>query len=365
MNSYQMTQSQNLSEINQNIQIENRRLRERLLELYVQINSLTSFSEDIGISTTLQETSKYRRLSNAAPYRFVQQESMILPGGAIYSASLNPKEDVFALASLSGAITVMSTDLKTSCVLSGHSLSCRDVYWSEIGLISCGFDRKVKLWDVQEGKTSREFETNGLAHSVCGMKNDVNSIFAASGDKIYWIDTRRKTPITVSSESQTTAVTCWNDYIIYGGYDGYLNIMDRRNIQGGKISGIDLGGGPISSFSRVLDSGRFIASTVKAPHQLIQIGDEIKRTSMPCDAPGRFGCRGAINDKSLIFEGDYEAVCGGKMGIFFEGNSGNIPQILEDVNGFIYGALFITNLSHKILTYSEDGALSVWSLRQF
>lgn len=359
-----MEQSQNLSEMNQNLQIENRRLRERLLDLYVQINSLTSFSEEIGISAS-QEAAKYRRISNATPYRFVQQECMVLPGGAIYSASLGPRGDVFALGSLSGAITLMSSDLRTSCVLSGHSLACRDVCWSDVGLISCGFDHMIKLWDVQEGKVLREFDTGGLAHSVCGTERDANCIFAASGNKIFWIDTRRTTPITVSSDSQATAVTCWNDYIIYGGYDGRLNVLDRRNIQGGRISGVDLGGGPISSFSRVLSSGQFVASTVRAPHQLVQIGDEITRTSMQCDAPGRFGCRAAISEKSMIFEGDYEAVCGGKMGIFFEGNSGNIPQILDDVNGFIYGALFITKLAHKVLTYSEDGVVSLWSLHHY
>ncbi|KAH0789751.1 WD repeat-containing protein 5B isoform X2 [Histomonas meleagridis] len=362
-----MDQSQNLSEKNKSLQTENRRLRERLMELYVQINTLNAISDDLGMKASLSsETLKYRRLSSAAanPFRFAQTESLIIPGGAIYSASMSPKDENIALASLSGSITIMTSDLKTSFVLPGHSLACRDVHWSNIGLVSCGFDKLIKIWDVHSG-TSQDFETNGLAHSVCGNADDLNTIFAASGDKIYWIDKRRDTPVTIPSDSPTTAVTLFKDYIIFGGYDGFINIFDKRNLQSGRIAHIDLAGGPISSLSRVLDSGRCIASTVTSPHKMLIIGNEVNQVDLKNDAPGRFGCRASINDKSLLFEGNHATVCGGKTAVFCDGAAGCVPQMLEDVGGFIYGALFMNDISQKILTYSEDGVVSVWSLHRF
>ncbi|KAK8852443.1 hypothetical protein M9Y10_017419 [Tritrichomonas musculus] len=363
--------SQNLSEKNQNLQSENRRLRERILELYVQINTLSSISDELGINQTKPTESRYpipkQNKADIGTYKFVQSERTILPGGATYSAALEPKGENIAVASLSGTITILTSSLKSTATLRSHSLSCRDVYWSSSGLVSCGFDKKIKFWDLNT-LTSQDIDADGLAHSIGGLENDPNSIFVAAGDQIFWIDRRRQTPITIAAETQATAVTCYKNYLLFGGYDGFVNVVDRRSLNSGKISHIDINGGPISSLSRVVDSTGFCIATPSytSPELLIidESSNDIKRKKLNIDSPNRFGCRSDITDKSLIFDGDFATICGGKNATFWDGVQDSEPQLLDNVGGFIYGALFMTNISQKVLTYSEDGIVSIWSLRQ-
>ena len=370
---------QNLSEKNQSLQSENRRLRERLLELYVQIDSLSAIAEDKGIFEQTDSTEeKQNLLSNTGnlfsknpnyiqqrskpEFEFNQTENIILPGGAIYSATVNPKSTFIAVGSLSGTITILTHNLKTSSTLNGHSFACRDVIWGSPGLISCGFDKTIRIWDV-ETNTNQCFETNGLAHSVTVLEGDENSIFAAAGTHIYWIDKRRQTPITISSECKTTAVSSFQDYILFGGYDGYVNIVDRRHLHGGIISHVSLEGGPISSISKVLPSGQCIGISMNNSPMLIQLNESKTSTKpLPFDPPERFGCRGDIIGKNIIFENDYSTMCGGKMSAFSDGS--NTPTLLKDINGFKYGAIFMGNIAQKIITYSEDGVVSMWSAHQ-
>ncbi|OHT08291.1 hypothetical protein TRFO_04898 [Tritrichomonas foetus] len=358
--------TQNLSEKNQNLQSENRRLRERLLELYVQINTLTSISDDLGIRQTPISEARYQNFrqntSVTSSYKFVQSESAILPGGAIYSATLDPKGENIAVASLSGAITILTASLKSGATLPGHqSLACRDVFWSSSGLVSCGFDKKIKFWDINK-LVSQDIDAGGLAHSVCGLSDDSNSVFAAAGDQIFWIDRRRKTPITIAAGTQATAVSCYKDLLIFGGYDGFVSIVDRRALHSGSIAHLDIHGGPISSLSRVLDTGHCTVTPSYLSPEMIVIGDSVEIEELQIESPGRFGCRADITDKSLIFDGDVATICGGRMAAFWDG--AGEPQTFDDVGGFVYGALFMTNISQKVLTYSEDGVVSIWSLRQ-
>lgn len=364
---FQNLSSQNLSEKNQNLQSENRRLRERLLELYVQINTLASLSDDLGINIENDAENKYepakKQLKPLRSWRFIQSENTILPGGAIYSAAIDPKSDNVALASLSGNITIMPASLKVGITINAHTLACRDVYWGSVGLVSCGFDKYIRIWDVQT-QTSQNISTKSLAHSVCGLDDDSNTVFGASGDQVFWVDTRRQTPITLFAGAPVTAVSCTQNLLLFGGYDGFVSVVDRRSLHAGTLAHLDIGGPPISSLSRVLPTGQCIATTTKNRPNMIVIGDNIEQHELPIEAPGRFGCRADITEKSLIFDGDYATVCGGKMAIFCDGAKGSRPQYFEDVGGFEYGAIFMTNISQKVLTYSEDGVVTVWSLRQ-
>ena len=388
--------TQNLSEKNQNLHSENRRLRERLLELYVQINTLNSISEDLGIKQSQAvDQSRYQFFNqNKGLYKFIQSENIVLPGGAIFSADLEPaKGENVAIASHSGTLSILSSQpgLKVASTIEAHSLACRDVYWNSSGsLVSCGFDKKIKFWDFEKSVSVNDIDTEGLAHSICGFKDDPNNVFVAAGEQIYWIDRRRQTPITISAESvqnnndqeieksiitrsfhentcnrnQATAVTCFKDLLLYGGYDGYISIVDRRSLHAGIMAHLDIQGGPISSLSRVLDIGKcIVTSSFKSPEILV-IGDTVEQTELKMEAPGRFGCRSDITDKSLIFNGDFATVCGGKMAVFWDGAPDSEPQTFDEISGFVYGALFITNISQKVLTYNEDGVVSIWSLRQ-
>lgn len=359
--------SQNLSEKNQNLQSENRQLRQKLLELYVQINTLSSISNDLGVPQWKeQENRKTRKLSRSKirSYKFVQSESTILQGGAIYSAALEPKGENIAVASLSGSITILTSSLRPNATLPSQSFACRDVFWTSSGLVSCGFDKKIKFWDLNK-LTSQDIDANGLAHSIGGLQDDPNSVFVAAGDTVFWIDRRRQTPITISAGTQATAVTCYKDYLLYGGYDGYVSIVDKRSLNTGNIAHLNIEGGPISSLSHVLEkSGNcIVTSSYKSP-KMLNFGDKIELKELHVDAPDRFGCRSDITDNSLIFDGDLATICGGKIASFWDGVPDSEPQLLDDVGGFIYGGIFMTNLSQKLLTYSEDGIISIWSLRQ-
>ena len=345
---------------NQGLQAENRRLRERLLQLYIQIDSLSAISEDLG---DVPEIHSSRRLAKkVANYTFTQTDTVILPGGAVYSAALDPKGENVALASLNGSVAVLTQSLKQSQVLNGHLFSCRDVNWGPAGLVSCGFDKTIRLWDLEKA-TSQVIETGGLAHGVCGANGDRNTVFAAAGDQIYWIDKRRPTPITIAAGTQATSVTSYNNLLLFGGYDGFINIVDRRALQNGPIAHVELGGGPVSSLSRVLATGRCVATSSNGSPQVLVIGDSVEQHEMRVEAPGRFGCRADITERNLVFDGDYATVCGGRMAVFCDGAIGSSPKALEDVGGFQYGAIFMTNISQKVLSYSEDGVVSVWSLR--
>lgn len=367
--------TQNLSEKNLNLQSENRRLRERILELYVQINTLSSISEDLGINQPNNADNHYQpskqNKADLGTYKFVQSERTILPGGATYSAALEPKGENIAVASLSGSITILTSSLKSTATLRSHSLSCRDVYWSSSGLVSCGFDKKIKFWDLNT-MTSQDVDTNGLAHSIGGLEDDPNSIFVAAGDQIFWIDRRRQTPITIAAETQATAVTCYKNYLLFGGYDGFVNVVDKRSLNAGKIAHLNINGGPISSLSRVLSSNGtcVVTPSFTSPELLIIDNNDtgsnngIKQRKLNIESPNRFGCRSDITDKSLIFDGDFATICGGKNATFWDGVTDSKPQLLDNVGGFIYGALFLTNISQKVITYSEDGIVSIWSLRQ-
>lgn len=352
----------NLSQENQILQSQNRRLRERLLQLYLQINQLTSISEANGIPvSTNQQQNHLSSKKLVGEYSFVKSERMILPNGAIYSATFNPKVDKVALAALNGSVTICSPQLKTTATIQAHSLACRDVFWSDAGLISCGFDKIMKIWDV-EHQTSQDFYTGGLTHAVCGSDSDSNVLFAAASDNVFWVDKRRPSPITISVPSPATAVSTFDNLIIYGDYDGVLTAIDRRALHEGNKWEIPLGGGAFSHISKVLPSGKFVVTTAKSQPILIELDDEPHSTLMAYEAPMRFGCRADITEKNLIFSGDFATLCGGRMAGFCDGLGE--PFLFEDVGGFDYGAIFINNIAQKVLTYSEDGVITVYSLKQ-
>lgn len=351
-----------LPEKNQNLQSHNKRLREHLLQLYIQINTLSAISEEVGTPDDNPVSSRSHR--NISSYTFSRSESLVIPGGACYAAAMDPKEENVALAALNGSITIVSDGLKQKEVLQAHEFGCRDVHWDSSGLISCGLDKKIKLWDVEKGSGQVICDTGALCHSVCGLAGDANLVFAAGGDQIFWIDKRRPTPITIAAGQSATSVSSFNNMLLYGGYDGFIDIMDRRMLQAGPVAHLELGGGPISSISHVLESGRCVAMTLNSSPQVLVIGDSVEQHELMIDPPSRFGCRADITDKNLVFEGDYATVCGGNMAVFCDGAIGSAPQVLENFGGFQYGAIFMTNISQKILTYSEDGVVSIWSLRE-
>ena len=354
-----------LSEENQILQSENRRLRERLLELYLQINTLSSVSQANGIplsNSTNNNTISSKKL--IGEYQFVKSERSIMPTGAIYSAALNPKGDRVALAALNGTVTIITGSLAQVQCLQAHSLACRDVYWGEVGLVSCGFDKFVKIWDVEK-QTSQDFNTGGLTHAVCGSEIDPNTVFAAASDNVFWIDKRRPSPINISVDSPATAVTTYNDYIIYGDKSGTIKYLDKRKMD--EVYSIFLDGenGPVSSLTKVISGGRFVVTTSKGRPILMADGsdDEPIPTGLSYEAPMRFGCRADIMESNLMFSADFATLCGGRMAAFIDGDSGQ-PMLFEDVGGFDYGAIFINNIAQKVLTYSEDGVVTIYSLRQ-
>jgi hypothetical protein len=63
-----------------------------------------------------------------------------------------------------------------------------------------------------------------------------------------------------------------------------------------------------------------------------------------------------------MFDGDFAVVCGGKSASLIDGAAEGSPRLFESVGGFQYGGVFMTSIYQKILTYSEDGMVSVWSL---
>ena len=355
-----------LSEENQILQSENRRLRERLLELYLQINTLSSVSQANGIPLTNASNNQYISSKKlVGEYQFVQTERSILPTGAIYSAALNPKADRIALAALNGTVTIITGSLSTVAQIQAHSLSCRDVFWGEVGLISCGFDKFVKIWDVEK-QTSQDFNTGGLTHAVCGTESDPNTIYAAATDNVFWIDKRRPSPITITVDSPATAVTTYGDYIIYGDTTGRIKYLDKRKMDEVYEIFMDGESGAVSSLSKVISGGRFVVTTAKGKPVLMSqtdSGEEPAPTGLSYEAPMRFGCRADITEKNLIFSGEFATLCGGRMAAFIDGDSGE-PMLFEDVGGFDYGAIFINNIAQKVLTYSEDGVVTLYSLRQ-
>jgi hypothetical protein len=106
-----------------------------------------------------------------------------------------------------------------------------------------------------------------------------------------------------------------------------------------------------------------VTSTFQSP-KVLTVGEKIDMEDVKIEGPRRFGCRADITEKSLIFDGDWATVCGGKIAVFCDGAAGSESQPFETVGGFQYGALFMTNIRQKILTYSEDGVVAVWSVTQ-
>ena len=354
------------SEENQALQSENRRLRERLLELYLQINTLSSASDSEGISfPSSQSCTHISSKKLIGDYVFQQTERCILSTGAIYSAALNPKGDRVALAALNGNVSIMSQSLTPMTCLQAHSLACRDVYWGEVGLISCGFDKYVDIWDV-EFQMCQHIYTGGLCHAVCGSENDQNTVFAAAYENVFWIDKRRPSPITIGVDTPATAVTTYDNFIIYGDKDGRVKYIDKRKMEEVYEILLDDESGPVSSLSKVISGGRFVVTTSKGKPVLMSedADKEPSPTGLSYEAPMRFGCRTDITEKNLIFSGDFATLCGGRMAAFIDGDSGE-PVLFEDVGGFDYGAIFINNIAQKVLTYSEDGVVTIYSLRQF
>ena len=364
--SMEQKQFPSLSEENQILQSENRRLRERLLELYLQINTLSSVSQANGIQLTHSSSNNHISSKKlVGEYQFVQTERSIMPTGAIYSAALNPKADRIALAALNGTVTIITGSLSPVHCIQAHSLSCRDVYWGEVGLISCGFDKFVKIWDVEK-QTSQDFNTGGLTHAVCGSESDANTLYAAASDNVFWIDKRRPSPITITADSPATAVTTYNDYIIYGDTEGRIHYLDKRKMDEVFQIFLDGGSGPVSSLTKVISGGRFVVTTAKGKPVLMaesSDSDQPTPTGLAYEAPMRFGCRADITEKNLIITGDFATLCGGRMAAFIDGDGGE-PMLFEDVGGFDYGAIFINNIAQKVLTYSEDGVVTIYSLRQ-
>jgi hypothetical protein len=292
------------------------------------------------------------------PYQFIRTHSIGLPGGALYSAASDPPGSHIALASLSGSITILTSALKQSTILSGHALACRDVCWTSAGLVSCGFDRTIRIWDVEKS-SGQVIETSGLAHSVCRSESDPNSLFAAAGDQILWIDKRRSTPITIAAGSPATAVTAFDHILLFGGYSGAVSVVDRRALQSGRLATVAIGGRPLSALSKCLPGGVCVAMSAGSPPHVLEVGDVIEQRAMEIEAPGRFGCRADITGRGMVFRGRFAAVCGGKMAAFVDGDEG-ASQAFESQRGFQYGAIFMSAIAQKILTYSEDGVVALW-----
>jgi len=353
-------QPSNLSEENQALQSENKNLRERLLELYLQINTLSTISHDFAIPIPSNGKSGTNS-PIASDYSFIQTEHTILQTGAVYSAAVSPSGDQVALSSINGAVTILTSSLKPVITLNAHNLSCRDVFWGASSLVSCGFDKTVKVWDVEKQK-SQDIGTGGLCHSVCGHSNDSNSILCATGESVLWIDKRRQTPVRIPHDSPITSVTTFRDQIIYGGYDGSIYAVDKRALQNGSIWKIGLEGGAVSSLSRVLVEGQCVVTTSKSQPVLLEINTKVNTSLLAFEPPMRFGCRADITEKNLIFGSDFSSVCGGRMAAFCSGLSE--PFLFEDVGGFDYGAIFLSEIAQKVLTYSEDGVIAVWSIKQ-
>jgi hypothetical protein len=93
---------------------------------------------------------------------------------------------------------------------------------------------------------------------------------------------------------------------------------------------------------------------------VLQIGETVGQQELKIEAPRRFGCRADITGKGIVFRGEFAAICGGKMVTFMDGDQG-CPQPFETLGGFQYGAIFITSIAPKILTYSEDGIVALWA----
>ena len=345
----------NYTEKNQGLQADNRRLKERLLQLYMQIDALSTVSDSLGGTA--------EKSGDLAPaYGFVQTDSTVIPGGAIYSAALDPQGRRVALASLSGSVTVVSPTLGQQAVLTGHEFACRDVKWGAAGLVSCGFDKTIRIWDVPKA-VSQTVPTAGLAHSVCSQDDDQNVVFGAAGDQIYWIDKRRSTPLSIAAGTEATSVACFHDMLLFGGYDGFITIVDRRALQNGPLARIEIDGGPISSISRVIETGRCVVMSSNGPPQVLVVGDTVQQR-IKVDPPMRFGCRADITEHNWLSKTDYAALFGGRDAVFFSGSEDCPLQRLESIGGFHYGAIFTTAVSHKVLSYSEDGVVSLWSVRK-
>jgi WD40 repeat protein len=256
---------------------------------------------------------------------------------------VDPRGESTALASLSGSITILNSELKQSAILPGHSLACRDLSWGTAGLVSCGFDKTVRIRSIPKA-TCQVFETNGLAHSVCGKDSDPNVLFSASGDQIFWIDKRRQTPITVPAGTHARAVTASKDFLLFGGYSGILTLINRRSLQSGPIATVELSGGPVSSLSKVRGSKLCVAVSAWNSPQILELNETIGQHELHTEPPGRFGCRADITEKGLYFDGDFATVCGGKRVTFIDGVSNTCPQLFESVGGFQYEE--VLNMGH-------------------
>jgi hypothetical protein len=97
-----------------------------------------------------------------------------------------------------------------------------------------------------------------------------------------------------------------------------------------------------SGLSRAFSSGRCVAAAA-APRMI-----ELRITEchgLGIDLPRRFGCRSDITDRDHVHRRAEQSL-----------------RLYESVRVFQYGGVFVTSISQKILTYSEEGMVSVWSL---
>jgi hypothetical protein len=189
---------------------------------------------------------------------------------------------------------------------------------------------------------------------------DSNLLFVAAGDQILWIDKRRAAPITIPAGTPATAVTAFNDLLLFGGYSGTVVVVDRRALQSGRVASVNLGKSPVSALSKCIASGRCVAMSADGAPQVLEIGDTVVHQELKIEAPQRFGSRADIIGKGMVFRGEFSAVCGGKMATFVDGSRGS-TRPFESLGGFQYGAIFMTSIAQKILTYSEDGIVALWA----
>lgn len=280
------------AEENKALTAQNRHLRNRLFELYSQLNALTNLSKELSLPKS--ESLKLHSL-------FQLTKRVIVPGGAVYSAAVSPLASHLAFASFSGSISIhSSSSFENSTIFKAHSKACRDLIWNSDWLVSVGFDKYVRFWDVDSGKATFELDTNGLANSVCGF--DTSNIYVAAGKSVFWIDPRKPTPIQISTDFTTTAVSVYKNFIIYGGYDEDIFIVDKRNLR--NLHKFSYGATPISSISKTSVTGKILIVCSELNPILLDLETTTSSKIVGIDSPMRYGCRADIVEKGIF--GDAE-----------------------------------------------------------
>jgi hypothetical protein len=280
----------------------------------------------------------------------IQKGNCIFSISFVYAdlASLDPVGESVARASLNVSITILSGEFKQGTIFAGHTLACRDLWWRSKGFVSCGFDSTIRIWDLRK-ESNRSISTNFLRHSVCGLDFEPNRIFMAHSDQFFWIDKRRSAPIAISAGTQTPAVTCHQNLLLSEGY--------RRSLHEGRVAELDLSGGPISSVSIILPFRLTIEVQLYDAAHWLDIGASIEQRSLPMEEPSRFGYRSDISDRRLMFAGAIGAVCGVRLGMFYDRKMNRERQLLENMSGFQYGACFIPNISQRGLKHHISQSL--------